>query len=276
MRGEYDVLIAGTGAAGLYAALQLEPPARVLMLAKREAGLSNSNLAQGGIAAVLDPANDDFQHHFEDTMIAGNQKNTPAAVEVLVKEGPQNVLAAGALGVNFDKKADGALDLTMEGGHSRRRIAHYKDSTGHELVIKLLEQVKKRPNVEIWENALLFDLQRAENGFYAGVLQNGEAVRLAANHVILATGGVGRVYPYTTNSAIATGDGIALAGGQNPPFKLDSIPPHRVCGGSGAGTLFNLRIGAGRGGGAAQLPQGTLYGAVRSPKGARPAGRCFP
>lgn len=211
MRGEYDVLIAGTGAAGLYAALQFDSSIRILMLAKRSPELSNSNLAQGGVASVLDRKTDDFQHHFDDTMIAGNQKNRRDAVEVLVKEGPQNVLHIGELGVDFDHKDDGALDLTMEGGHSRRRIAHHKDSTGHEIVIKLLAQVKKLPNVEIWENALLFDLQQAENGFYAAVLQNGKAGVVAANDVILATGGIGRVYPYTTNSAIATGDGITLA-----------------------------------------------------------------
>lgn len=211
MRGEYDVLIAGTGAAGLYAALQFDPSVRVLLLAKREPGLSNSNLAQGGVASVLDKRTDDYQHHFDDTMIAGNQKNRREAVDVLVKEGPENVLHIGELGVDFDRKEDGSLDLTMEGGHSRRRIAHHKDSTGHEIVIKLLEQVKKLPNVEIWENTMLFDLQRAQNGFYAAVLRDGKAEIICANDVILATGGIGRVYPYTTNSAIATGDGIALA-----------------------------------------------------------------
>ncbi len=211
MRGEYDVLIVGAGAAGLYAALQFDPSVRVLMLAKRDPVLSNSNLAQGGVAAVLDQKKDDFQHHIEDTMIAGNFKNDPNSVEVLVDEGPQNIRRIRELGVDFDQGEDGGLDLTMEGGHSRRRIAHHKDSTGHEIVIKLLAQVRKLPNVELWENAMLFDLKQAENGFYAAVMEDGEVRVVAAGDVLLATGGIGRVYTYTTNSAIATGDGITLA-----------------------------------------------------------------
>lgn len=212
MKNQYDVIIAGAGAAGLYAALQFKEDVGVLLLCKRELTLSNSSLAQGGVAAVIDHSNDDCKLHFNDTMVAGQYKNDPASVEVLVTEGPRDVLNINDLGVDFDRDQDGHLQMTLEAGHSRRRIVHHKDSTGREIVDKLIVQVKQRKNVEIAENTLLFSLEKAENGFFAGLLtKDGTPCVIGARYCILATGGIGRVYPYTTNSAIATGDGITLA-----------------------------------------------------------------
>ncbi len=212
MNREYDVLIAGTGAAGLYAALRFPENVSVLLISKRELSLSNSSLAQGGVAAVLDTINDDYQLHIQDTLTAGKNKNNLAAVEVLVKEGPSDVLKLKELGVDFDLLENGEMQKTLEAGHSRHRIVHHKDSTGRAITEKLIETVKSRPNIDIYENTLLYKLEKCENGFLAGLLTESEGSCVtAAHYCILASGGIGRVYQYTTNSAIATGDGITFA-----------------------------------------------------------------
>ena len=212
MNKEYDVLIVGTGTAGLYGALQLPDDIRVLLISKRELTLSNSSLAQGGVAAVLDLENDDYQLHIQDTMTAGKNKNNPDAVRVLVSEGPSDVRRLRELGVDFDLEPDGSMQKTLEAGHSRHRIVHHKDSTGKAIVDALLERVREKPNVDILENTLLYKLDKTQDGFFAGILlPDGDSRIVAAHYCMLASGGIGRVYQYTTNSAIATGDGITLA-----------------------------------------------------------------
>ena len=212
MKKEYDVLIVGTGAAGLYAALNLPESVSILLISKRELSLSNSSLAQGGVAAVLDRINDDYELHISDTMTAGKNLNDRRAVEVLVKEGPSDVLKLKELGVDFDKDENGEMQKTLEAGHSRHRIVHHKDSTGKAITDALIEQVKKKKNIDIYEQALLYKLEKTDGGFFGGILlQNGNSCIVAAHYCIMASGGIGRVYQYTTNSAIATGDGITLA-----------------------------------------------------------------
>ena len=130
MKNNYDVVVVGSGVAGLYGALQFDEKYSVLVISKRSAELSNSSLAQGGIAAVLDKISDNYELHIKDTMIAGKYKNNPKAVEVLVKEGPDDVLKLKELGVEFDTDKDGELLKTLEAGHSRNRIVHHKDFTG--------------------------------------------------------------------------------------------------------------------------------------------------
>ena len=207
----YDVMILGCGAAGLYGALNLDPHLRVLMLCKREMTLSNSALAQGGIAAVFNPNNDNEELHIHDTLVAGGFQNNPRSLEILVHEGPDDVRNLISLGCDFDRDGQGRMHLTLEGGHSRPRILHHKDSTGREIVDKLLDEVKKRPNITLLDEALVCDLQQTKGGFSADVLRQGEHTTYSARFCILATGGIGRVYEYTTNSAIATGDGITFA-----------------------------------------------------------------
>ncbi len=212
MNKEYDVLIVGSGAAGLYAALQFPENVKVLLISKRELTLSNSSLAQGGVAAVLDKSNDNFKLHIADTLIAGKYKNNLEAIEVLVSEGPKDVLKLKEMGVAFDLDNNGKLQMTLEAGHSRHRIVHHKDSTGRAIVDVLIEQVSTHPNIEIHDNTMLYKLEKNDKGFYAGLLLNdGSSKVIAAHYCILASGGIGRVYQYTTNSAIATGDGITLA-----------------------------------------------------------------
>ncbi len=208
---EYDVIIVGTGVSGLYAALNLDSSMKILMLSKRELTLCNSALAQGGVAAVMDTSNDNYELHIKDTLIAGGYKNNIDNVRILVEQGPKDVKNLLNYGVDFDRKQDGSIDLTLEGGHCRHRIAHHKDSTGFEIVTSLIEGVKKLPNVTILENSHLLGLTKRGDNFLFDVLHEGKHSYYTTKNTVLATGGIGRVYDYTTNSAIATGDGIQFA-----------------------------------------------------------------
>ncbi|HOO26512.1 MAG TPA: L-aspartate oxidase [Clostridiales bacterium] len=211
MDNKYDVLIAGSGVAGLYAAIQFDKSHKVLVLSKQAETISSSSLAQGGVAAVLEHEDDSFDLHIEDTLIAGGYKNDLPAVELLIREGPDDVRKIIEMGVDFDKDDNNDLLKTLEGGHSRRRIVHHKDSTGREMVEKLLIKAKEHPAVELVENAVICTVSRVRSGFRAEVLLNGEIKVVYASFCILATGGIGRVYSYTTNPATATGDGIRFA-----------------------------------------------------------------
>lgn len=207
----YDVLVVGAGAGGLYTALSLPETLSVLVLAKKDRKLSNSSLAQGGVAAVLSFENDSYELHYKDTLIAGQYKNDPDAVNVLVHEGPDDVRKIMSYGVDFDKNPDGTLQKTLEGGHSRRRIVHHKDTTGAEIVDKLLKELQRRKNITLCEDAMVFDLQKVKSGFCADMLVEDTPCTVFCDYCVLATGGIGRVYKYTTNPAVATGDGIRLA-----------------------------------------------------------------
>ena len=213
MKEQYDVVIIGCGVAGLYAALNMDPKASVLICTKADRRtLSNSSLAQGGVAAVLDTVNDRYELHIHDTLVAGGFKNDPKAVKVLVEEGPSDIRRLLDSGIDFDKNPDNTPQMTLEGGHSRRRIVHHKDSTGDELTRFLLREVEKLENVEFADATICSELHRADNGFFVELVQNGgEPFLVGASFVVLCTGGIGRIYKYTTNSAIATGDGIRLA-----------------------------------------------------------------
>lgn len=211
MNKKFDVIIAGCGAAGLYGAVNLPSSLRVLVLAKRELTLCNSALAQGGIAGVYNSEDDSPDLHKEDTFIAGGFENDPVSTDVLVNEAAQDIDRIIGLGVEFDKKPDGEYHRTLEGGHGRHRIFHHKDATGYEIETKLLAYVQTLPNVEIWENALMCDCRNVEGGFSFLILKDGEYITCDSRKAIFATGGIGRVYEFTTNSAIATGDGIAKA-----------------------------------------------------------------
>ena len=188
MDKKYDVLIIGCGVAGLYTSLSLPENLSVLVLSKQDETVSNSSLAQGGVAAVLSLENDSYELHYNDTMIAGGQANTPDAVNTLVHEGPDQVRQLIKYGVNFDRNSDGTLQKTLE------------------------VEAKKRSNITLVENADVFKLTKVKNGFCADMLLNGKtAATVFSDFCVIATGGIGRVYKYTTNPAVATGDGIRLA-----------------------------------------------------------------
>lgn len=217
----FDVILVGSGISGLYAALNLDERLNILMLSKRELTLNNSALAQGGIAAVLDKENDSFELHIKDTLIAGNYKNDMDHLKILVEQGPVDVRNLKNFGVEFDTNEQGNVNLTLEGGHSRRRIAHHKDTTGFEIETRLIEGVLKLRNVTVVDNSVLTRMDKKDDYFLAEVLHNGKYHYYAAKNTVLATGGIGRVYNYTTNSAIATGDGIQFA--YNMGAKIKNI-----------------------------------------------------
>ena len=211
MKKLYDVIIAGCGVAGLYAAIQFDESTSVLVLSKQARTVSSSSLAQGGVAAVLEHENDSFDLHIQDTLIAGSYKNDVPAVEALIHEGPEDVCKIMEMGVEFDRNKNNELEKTLEGGHCRRRIVHHKDQTGKEMVDKLLIELKKHPNVELAENTLICSMSRIKTGFRAEIIADGEYKSVCAGFCLLATGGIGRVYKYTTNPPTATGDGIRFA-----------------------------------------------------------------
>lgn len=211
MSRNYDVIIAGSGTAGLYAAINLPSELKVLVLSKRELMLCNSALAQGGIAGVYKSPADNIQLHQNDTMIAGGFKNNTENVHILVSEAATDIDNLLRFNVDFDKTEDGQLHRTLEGGHCRHRIFHHKDATGREIVSKLLDKVKSLPNVDILEETYLSDIKKTSTGFSANTWKNNKTQSFNCHFMILATGGIGRVYEYTTNSAIATGDGITFA-----------------------------------------------------------------
>ncbi|MDG4794335.1 L-aspartate oxidase [Micromonospora sp. WMMD1082] len=220
-----DVIVVGSGVAGLTAALHLrEAGLHVTVVTKVDIDEGSTRWAQGGIAAVLDPA-DTAAMHAADTEIAGVGLCDPAAVRVLVEEGPTRLRELMRLGAEFDRNADGSLMLTREGGHRADRIVHAGgDATGAEVQRALHEAVRRDPWIRLVEHALVLDLLRAPGdgpgglgaacGITLHVLGEGSedgVGALLARAVVLATGGMGQIFAATTNPAVSTGDGVALA-----------------------------------------------------------------
>jgi L-aspartate oxidase len=211
-----DVVVVGSGIAGLTAALRARTVGRVLLVTKANVDHSATRWAQGGIAAALHPL-DSPKQHLHDTLVAGAGLCDEHAVEVLVTEGPQRVRELIALGAQFDMR-DGELAMTREGGHLRSRVIHAKDATGAEVERALVDAVHAAPDVQLIEHALVLDLLRDSAGRAAGltlhVLGEGTVDGVGAVHaraVVLASGGLGQVYSSTTNPSVSTGDGVALA-----------------------------------------------------------------
>ena len=217
----FDVLIVGSGLAGLSAALLLAPTQRVAVITKRAVHEGSSGWAQGGIAAVWSK-DDSFEAHVDDTLVAGAGLCDLAATRFVVEQAPQAIAWLQKMGVPFSEEA-GQLHLTREGGHSARRIVHVTDATGAAVQRTLIEQVRQTPSITLFENHTLVDLitdaklnpQGAHPsqclGLYALDESTDEVLTFQAPHTILATGGAGKVYLYTTNPDTATGDGIAAA-----------------------------------------------------------------
>ncbi|MBN2880358.1 MAG: L-aspartate oxidase [Clostridia bacterium] len=209
---EADVAIIGSGIAGLYAAYNIDEDKSCVIFTKDKTDVSSSSLAQGGIAVVLE-SEDKFEYHFEDTVKAGAGHCDEAAVHTIVEEGPDDINRLIDLGINFDTDSEGHLKATMEGGHGRRRILHSGgDATGKEIVRILKQMVKERSNVELLQKYFVADIITDENDKVCGVAAYNNGWHFfRTNHVIVASGGIGQVYRYTTNPLVATGDGIAMA-----------------------------------------------------------------
>lgn len=205
---------------GLISALHLAKTGRVVLCTKKSLKDCNTNFAQGGICAVTDPA-DSFDAHVKDTQIAGAGLCDEATVREIVSAAPEAIQDLIDCGVKFTKKEDGSFDLTREGGHSARRILHAGDFTGEECEKAMIATLRKHPEIEVHEEAMVIDLVmtkrigiRGENrcvGAYVLDVNSNEIYAVRARETILATGGCGKVYLYTCNPDGATGDGIALA-----------------------------------------------------------------
>ncbi|OGR30106.1 MAG: L-aspartate oxidase [Desulfobacca sp. RBG_16_60_12] len=221
-----DILVIGSGLAGLGYALKVAEFARVNLVTKKGLTETSTKMAQGGIAAVLG-ADDRFEYHIQDTLTTGEGLSHPDIVELVVRQGPARVRELINMGAHFDLGTDNGYDLGREGGHSHRRIIHAHDMTGEEVERILSEQVLAHPNIRVFENHMGVDLitrQRlvrrgavvanAEESCLGAYVLNtltGEVDTFTAAITLLATGGAGKVYLYTSNPDIATGDGIAMA-----------------------------------------------------------------
>ncbi|MTI46448.1 MAG: L-aspartate oxidase [Firmicutes bacterium] len=196
----------------MYTALKINPDFEVLLLSKEAVDENNSSLAQGGIAACV-KSDDSFKLHIEDTLEAGSNMNDIDKLEQLVKCAPNNIEELIALGVEFDREDNGSIKSTMEGGHSRRRVLHAGgDATGREIVKALSIQVKNRSNITVLEDIMALDLILNDSkcvGITA--LKDSKILNIYSNDTVIATGGIGEIYNNSTNSTIATGDGIAMA-----------------------------------------------------------------
>ncbi|GIV09569.1 MAG: L-aspartate oxidase [Fimbriimonadales bacterium] len=210
---EYDFLVLGSGIAGLTFAINAAPHGSVAILTKKQRSESNTNYAQGGIAAAIG-ADDSWELHLQDTLNAGAGLCDRESVEVLVKNGPRLMHWLMDLGAQFDQNPDGSIALGREGGHSRNRILHAADHTGYEIERALLIAARKTPHITLLEHYQALELI-LENGVCAGVqvldTLTGDLFEIRAKAILLATGGCGQVYLHTSNPPIATGDGIAMA-----------------------------------------------------------------
>lgn len=205
-----DVLIAGSGVAGLFAALQLPRERSILLITKDAAENSDSFLAQGGICVLRD--SQDYASYYDDTLQAGHYENNPAAVHTMIASSRMIINQLLAYGVPFAQEK-GQLCYTREGAHSAPRIAFYQDQTGKAITSCLLQEAKKRPNITLLEHTMLLDLLCANHCCYGAVIgkQNGAVQTAAAKHTLLATGGIGGLYSHSTNFAHLTGDSLAIA-----------------------------------------------------------------
>ena len=224
---KFDVAIVGSGLAGLSVALHLAETRKVAIISKRELLDGASNWAQGGIAAVLD-SGDSHDQHIADTLVAGGGLCDTDATRFIVENGRAAIEWLIDQGVPFtrDDSAELGFHLTREGGHSQRRIIHAADATGHAVQVTLEQKVRAHPNISLFEHHCAIDLITSDkldgkeqrrnlqpkcHGLYVQDVRSGEVHTVAAEHTVLATGGAGKVYLYTTNPDTASGDGIAMA-----------------------------------------------------------------
>ncbi len=206
-----DVVIVGTGVAGLFCALNIDPRKKVIMVTKKEADKSDSYLAQGGVCVLKKES--DFNSYYEDTMRAGHYENNGCAVKVMIRQSPEVIDDIIGYGVEFHRSQDGKLMYTKEGAHSHSRILFHEDITGKEITTKLLAAVRKCPNVQILEQFCMVDLITHNNRCFGivGTDKESELTAVYAANTVLASGGVGGLYQNSTNFRHITADAVAIA-----------------------------------------------------------------
>lgn len=210
MTGKTDVVIVGTGAAGLFCALHFPEDTQILMLSKDAVDRSDSFLAQGGICMLRDE--EDYEGYFEDTMRAGHYENNRESVEVMIRSSQKVIGELLGFGVRFERNGE-ELAFTREGGHGRPRILFHADITGREITSTLLENAKRRSNITILEHTVMLDILADRETCYGIVMQreNGDVEAVQAKYTVLACGGLGGLYRHSTNFRHITGDALAIA-----------------------------------------------------------------
>lgn len=205
----YDVIVVGSGVAGLYTCLNIHNNLKVLLVTKEKLDKCNSYLAQGGVSVLKD--NDDFDNYLEDTLKAGQYKNNRQAVELMIKSSRKVIDDLISYGVDFENE-DGKLKYTKEGAHCTERIVYHKDITGKEIVLKLIDVVKLKDNVEIKEDTQMINILKENDRCIGITVKNGEKFKnIYAKKIVLATGGIGGLFKNSTNFSHIKGDGIAIA-----------------------------------------------------------------
>lgn len=204
-----DIVIAGTGVAGLFCALNLPADKKITLVTKSEADKSDSFLAQGGICVLKNE--NDYDSYFEDTMKAGHYENNKRSVEIMIRSSREIINDLIGFGVEFEKK-NGELCFTKEGAHSVPRILFHKDITGHEITSKLLARVREKKNIEIIEHFTMVDIIAEENECYGivGINADGEVETITAGFTVLASGGIGGLFKHSTNYRHLRGDALAI------------------------------------------------------------------
>lgn len=207
-----DIVIVGSGCAGLYCALHLPKDKKIIIVTKDIVEHSDSYLAQGGMCMLKDE--EDFDSYFYDTMKAGHFENDTAAVETMIKSSPDVVKDLLSYGVDFARDEEGNLAFTKEGAHARNRILYHKDITGREITSHIYEEVKKRENIVIKEHWTMVDIMCEDDKQCYGIVvkkDDGTLDTIVADYTVLASGGIGGIYRYSTNYRHLTGDAVALA-----------------------------------------------------------------
>lgn len=210
IKKEYDVVVVGTGAAGLFAALKVNEKNSILMITKDKLENSDSYLAQGGICMLLN--DEDYDSYFEDTMRAGRYENNKESVDVMIRSSQDIIKELISYDVDFDRNENGEFSFTREGAHSTFRILHHKDVTGKEITSKLLAAAKTKKNITMSEYTTMVDIIENNNEIQGIVISIGGQIKcIKAKKVILATGGVGGIFEHSTNFRHITGDSFAIA-----------------------------------------------------------------
>ncbi|MBQ1173215.1 MAG: L-aspartate oxidase [Lachnospiraceae bacterium] len=210
MKKQTDVLIAGSGCAGLYCALNLSEDTKITIITKATIEESDSFLAQGGMCMLKN--DEDYDSYFEDTMRAGHYENDKTSVDIMIRSSQDVVKDLVSIGVDFEREADGSFCFTREGAHSDKRILYHKDITGKEITSKLLARAKQKKNIEIIEHAMLLDILEKDGRCIGGIIrENGQLKVVESKILVLATGGVGGLYRHSTNFRQLTGDALAIA-----------------------------------------------------------------